>query len=269
MPAWKLIIEYQGTRYHGWQDQKNAKTVAGVIRAAAGDLFGGAVEIGGAGRTDSGVHALAQVAHLRAPRALTATDIERGLNQRLPADINILRVEEVRPGFDARRDAVRRYYIYQIATRRTAFAKEFVWWVKDRLDLSAMQDAAGMLEGRHDFRCFCEKQTGEKSTVVVVQTAQFQREGDLILFRIAASHFLWKMVRRIVGMLVEVGRQKIQPGDIRSLLMRPKPGEAGHPLVVASHTAPSSGLFLEHVSYSEDDQPGPLRSAIPVGGFQS
>ncbi|HEU4390703.1 MAG TPA: tRNA pseudouridine(38-40) synthase TruA, partial [Blastocatellia bacterium] len=105
MPAWKLTIEYQGTRYHGWQEQKNARTVAGVIRAAAMDLFGSTVELGGAGRTDAGVHALAQVAHLRAARKLTPREVEIGLNSRLPADVNLLNVEDARPGFDARREA--------------------------------------------------------------------------------------------------------------------------------------------------------------------
>ena len=270
MPAWKLTIEYQGTRYHGWQEQKNARTVAGVIRAAAMDLFGSPVELGGAGRTDAGVHALAQVAHLRAARKLSSIEVEIGLNSRLPADVNVLRVDDARPGFDARRDAVCRYYLYQIATRRTAFAKQYVWWVKDRLDVDTMQDAAKLLAGRHDFREFSEKQSDDKSTIVVVESAGVQREGDLILFRVAASHFLWKMVRRIVGTLVEVGRGRVAAAQFEALLTPPKrnaerlPANHNPSLNVAAYTAPSSGLFLERVCYKEEDRPGQLRPALAV-----
>lgn len=263
MPTWKLTIEYQGTRYHGWQEQKNARTVAGLIRQAAEDFFGSGVELGGAGRTDSGVHALAQVAHLRAGRRLAACEILRGLNNRLPADINILKVEEARPGFDARRDALSRYYLYQISTRRTAFAKNFVWWVKEELDLEPMRQAARSLVGRGDFAQFCERRGDERSTIVEVERAELGTEGDLILFRIGASHFLWKMVRRIVGMLVQVGLGKVSVDEFRSLLLGPVPH-----IHVAAYTAPSSGLFLEKVIYDEGDSIGELRAAFPVRAWR-
>src|SRR5262249_13109473 len=134
------------------------------------------------------------------------TEIIRALNQRLPADINILRVEEARSKFDPRRDALMRCYLYQISVRRSAFAKRFVWWVRDRLDLDLMSEACRRLSGRHDFAAFCDKRAEDRSTIVVVNSAELGASGDLILFRIAASHFLWKMVRRIVGAMVEVGR---------------------------------------------------------------
>src|SRR5467141_793006 len=141
MPTYKLTIEYEGTRYSGWQAQGNTpKTVQGhLIRAATQVL--GEVDVGGAGRTDAGVHAAGQVAHLRA----------RKLNDLLPHDINVLAAARASDRFHARHDAVTRVYLYQIATRRTALAKPFVWWIKDRLDVDAMARAAKLLEGRHDF----------------------------------------------------------------------------------------------------------------------
>lgn len=260
---WKLTIEYDGTRYYGWQEQKGARTVAGEIRQAAESFLNQPAELYGAGRTDAGVHALAQVARLRASRRLKPTALQHGLNDRLPPDIHILRVEEAGVQFDPRRDAQSRYYLYQISTRRTAFAKKTVWWVKDQLDLEAMQEAAGRLTGRHDFARFCDKRTGDQSTIVVVENVELGRDGDLILFRIGASHFLWKMVRRITGALVEVGRGALRRDEFQSLLE--KPGTRLAPAFdTAAHTAPPSGLFLERVIYKGEAPPGPLSAITPV-----
>lgn len=246
MPTWKLTIEYDGTRYHGWQSQKNAdRTVQGALVRAADELFGAEVSLGGAGRTDAGVHALAQVAHLKAARAMPPLEIERGLNDRLPFDIHVLSVEPAAATFHARHDAAARSYVYRISRRRTAFDKRLVWWVKDRLDVAAMRDAAASLPGRHDFASFCENAEGQESTVVEVDSAAIADAGGEIRFTIAASHFLWKMVRRIVGALVEVGRGHLSPQDFRKLVDHPRPG------ATAAWTAPPSGLFLEKVVYAE------------------
>ena len=264
MATWKLTVEYDGTRYYGWQEQRNARTVAGELRSAAEAFFSRPVEIVGAGRTDAGVHALGQVARLRTDRPQKRVELLRELNDRLPADINVLAVEEVRPGFDPRRDALARYYLYQISQRRTAFAKRFVWWVRDNLDQAAMCEAVVSLPGRHDFARFRDKRAGEGSTVVVVNDVQFRTDGDLLLFRIGASHFVWKMVRRIVGALVEVGRGAISAAEFASLIASP-PGASTSPrFEVAAHTAPPSGLFLEHVVYDENEKAGPLAPAFPI-----
>jgi tRNA pseudouridine38-40 synthase len=264
MATWKVTLEYDGTRYYGWQEQKNARTVAGELRGAAEAFFSRPVEIAGAGRTDAGVHALGQVARLRSDWRQKRVDLCHELNDRLPPDINVLRVEEVREGFDPRRDAVARYYLYQISQRRTAFAKRFVWWVKDRLDHKAMRDAVVSLQGRRDFAHFCDKRTEEGSTIVVVNDVRLIAEGDLLLFRIGASHYLWKMVRRIVGALVEVGRGSIGAAEFRRLL-EPTGGVSGSTRFdVAAHTAPPSGLFLERVVYRGGEPPGELRPAFPV-----
>ncbi len=266
MHSWKLKVEYEGTRYHGWQQQKNARTVAGEIRAAAEAFLTGPVEIVGAGRTDAGVHALGQVARLRSAGKIKSRDLFYGLNDRLPADINILAVEETRAGFDPRRDALSRFYLYQVSMRRTAFAKRFVWWVKDPLKVNAMMDASQLLVGRKDFAQFCDRRHDERSTIVVVSHAEMTIEGDLLLFRIGASHFLWKMVRRIVGALVEVGRGAVSVKDFRKLVEMGE-GEAGSAKTnVAAITAPPSGLFLERVIYDQDESVPPIAPAFPVGG---
>jgi tRNA pseudouridine38-40 synthase len=262
MTTWKLTLEYDGTRYYGWQEQKGSRTVAGELRAAAEELFSKPVELVGAGRTDAGVHALGQVARLRANVRGKRIDLLRELNDRLPPDINVLSAEYPSADFDPRRDAVARVYLYQIAQRRSAFAKRYVWWVKDRLDEQAMRDASRLLVGRRDFAQFCDKRVGEVSTTVVVNRLELRACGDLLLFRITASHYLWKMVRRIVGALVEVGRGSLNKAGFASLLSTG--AENQHRFDVAAHTAPPSGLFLANVRYDASEQTGELTPAFPV-----
>lgn len=269
MSTWKMTLEYEGTRYSGWQEQKHARTVAGELRQAAEGFFSKPVELLGAGRTDAGVHALGQVARLKAPAHAKVIELHRGLNDRLPPDINVLKVEETRTSFDPRRDAVARYYIYQISMRRTAFAKRFVWWVKDSLDFDLIKQASAHLKGRHDFSGFCDKRTDDRSTVVVVNHIEMRIEGDLILLRIGASHFLWKMVRRIVGALVEVGRGAINQKEFRKLLEVDSPRKQHSSFQVAAHTAPPSGLFLERVVYNDSEALPALAAAFPVARFNS
>lgn len=264
MPQWKLTLEYEGTRYRGWQEQKNAVTVAGELRKAAADYLGEPIDLLGAGRTDAGVHALAQVARLKSNRQARPVELLRALNDRLPADINLLRVKPAHTTFDPRRDAIARYYIYQIATRRTAFGKRFVWWVKDRLNLAEMRAAAESITGRHDFGAFREEREDDRSLVVAVERVELEAVDDLILFRIGASHFLWKMVRRIVGALVEVGRGTIGVEDFARLLTPGQSVAAPGQFQVARHTAPPSGLFLERVAYKDSDRPGALTPLFPV-----
>jgi tRNA pseudouridine38-40 synthase len=243
VPTWKLTLEYDGTRYRGWQSQKNTdRTVQGVLLRGARELLGEDAGVGGAGRTDAGVHALAQVAHLKARKRLTELEIEHGLNDRLPFDVNVIEVAPASPAFHARHDAVSRTYLYRISRRRTAFDKRLVWWVKDRLDAAAMQQATGLFAGRHDFASFCENAQGQESTIVVVEKSEVLDRGSEIHFRIEASHFLWKMVRRLTGTLVEVGRGNLDAAGVESLLKNKSSAPA-------KWTAPPSGLFLERVTY--------------------
>jgi tRNA pseudouridine38-40 synthase len=243
VPTWKLTIEYDGTRYRGWQSQKNTdRTVQGVLLRAAREVLGADAVIGGAGRTDAGVHALAQVAHLKARAEKPPEELLHGLNDRLPFDVNVLNVEKAAAKFHARHDAVSRTYLYRISRRRTAFDKRLVWWVRDRLDLAPMRRAARLFEGRHDFASFCENAEGQESTIVVVEKSEVLDWLQEIHFRITASHFLWKMVRRLTGALVEVGRGNLDAAGVERLLQERSTGPA-------KWTAPPSGLFLEKVRY--------------------
>lgn len=228
-----------------------------MLRAAAEKVFEERVEIGGAGRTDAGVHALGQVAHLRATKKLPSQTLYYGLNDALPPDVNLLRVDPAAPSFHARHQALERSYLYQISTRRTAFGKRFVWWVKDRLDEDAMMEAAALFEGRHDFASFCDRDDSKGSTLVHVRESRLAGAGDLLLYRVAASHFLWKMVRRLVGTLVAVGRGSLAATDVQELLLADS-------RVPAPLTAPPSGLFLEQVRYISDEPQRDFAPAFPV-----
>jgi len=259
----KLTIEYAGTRYSGWQIQRNARTVQGEVERAIREVTRVTqFELYGSGRTDAGVHALGQVAHLDIDATLPPETLRRRANETLPADINILRVEPVRHRFHARHDAVARSYIYQIARRRTAFAKNFVWWVKDDLDVDAMRGAASSFVGMHDFRTFSDDDPDHKSTQVLVDSFDVHEDGDLLIVHVEASHFLWKMVRRLVGVVVEVGRGALSAGDAANLLDRPSP-------MPARLTAPASGLFLERVYYPGDARDLPVQAAVIIRATDS
>jgi tRNA pseudouridine38-40 synthase len=256
MPTYKLTLEYEGTRYSGWQAQGNTpKTIQGRLLRAAGDLFG-EVDIGGAGRTDAGVHAAGQVAHIRTRKTVEPTVLMRKMNDLLPHDISILDAVRASDRFHARHDAVSRVYLYQIATRRTAFAKSFVWWIKDRLDAAAMQSAVTAIAGRHDFTAFTDRRLkADESRIVVVDSCDVAGSEDLILIRIVASHFLWKMVRKVVAFLVEIGRGSLAGADLQARLAEP-----AEPFLP---TAPPSGLFLEAITYGEPFS-RPLLPIVPV-----
>ena len=256
----KLTIEYAGTRYSGWQIQKNARTVQGEIdRAVRAVTSRSDFELYGSGRTDAGVHAAGQIAHLDVATTLPADTLLRRLNEELPADINILAARTVPHRFHARHDAVARRYVYQIARRRTAFAKAYVWWVKEALDLQAMRAGAGAFVGFKDFAAFAEHDatSASRSPTVLVERLDIVDRGALVLVVIEGSHFLWKMVRRLVGVLVEIGRGGLQPGDAERLLREP----AGLP---ARLTAPAAGLFLERVFYKGDVRTADVEPITPL-----
>jgi tRNA pseudouridine38-40 synthase len=248
MPRFKLTIEYAGTKYSGWQIQKNARTVQGEIAAAVERVTRRAdFELYGSGRTDAGVHALAQVAHLDVSTSLPADTLARRINDELPGDINILGAHLVPRRFHARHSAIARRYVYQIARRRTAFAKPYVWWCKDALAVDPMQRAGSAFTGLHDFASFAAADDEDRaaSTRVLVERLDVVDAGDLVVVGIAGSHFLWKMVRRLVGVLVEVGAGRLAPGAATAMLSSPS-------TMPARLTAPASGLFLERVYYEED-----------------
>lgn len=243
MPRYKLTVEYAGTRYSGWQIQNNARTVQGELVQAIRQATGvRQFETYGSGRTDAGVHALAQVMHLDLPMSVPPNTLVMRVNDHLPADINVLAAERMPPRFHARHSATARHYRYQISTRRTAFNKPYVWWVREKLDLARMQAAADALTGFADFRSFTDDDPEEKSTQVLLTSLTLTHEPPLIIVRVSGSHFLWKMVRRLVGVIVEVGRGGLEPAAMPKLL-------ASRSELPAKLTAPASGLFLERVDY--------------------
>jgi tRNA pseudouridine38-40 synthase len=261
VPRFKLTLEYAGTRYSGWQIQKNARTIQGEIDRCVRTVTGRKdFELYGSGRTDAGVHALAQVAHLDVSTNLPAETLRRRLNDELPADINILSAEPVAHRFHARHDAVARRYLYQLSRRRTAFAKPYVWWIKDPLDLDRMRAASRAFLGMQDFQSFAaadHEAAEEKSTLVLIEQLDVAADGDLVLVAIEGSHFLWKMVRRIVGVLVEIGRGELEPVAAAALLRESSSAPA-------KLTAPASGLFLERVYYPGGARGGPPEAATPL-----
>lgn len=256
MSRFKLTLEYEGTRYSGWQMQKGGKSIHGEILDACRQLFENEnVDIYGAGRTDSGVHAIRQVAHLDVKTDLQPLRIKYGINDRLPPDISIIDVEPATPDFHARHDAVARSYIYQVSQRRTAFGKKFVWWIKDELSPEIMNTAARNFIGLKDFRNFTDPKQEQGSTKTEIIHASVTRDNDLIVFHVIGSHFLWKQVRRMTGVLVEVGRGNIKPDEIRSFF-------TGISDVPAKLTAPPSGLFLERVYYDRKDLDLEIRPVV-------
>jgi tRNA pseudouridine38-40 synthase len=255
MARFKLTLEYEGTRYSGWQIQKNARTVQGELSSAFGSVLNSTeFELYGAGRTDAGVHALQQIAHLEATSMLAPEILRRKVNDLLPSDINILEMAKASPQFHARHDAVSRSYLYQVSRRRTAFGKKLVWWIKDELDVNRMRSALKLFTGMKDFRSFTADDPEEKSTKVQIEHIEIREHGDLILIRFIGSHFLWKMVRQMVGVLAEIGRGKLTIEQAGSFLER----GSDQP---AKLTAPPSGLFLERVYYKGDRK---LESLEPV-----
>ncbi|HJR61824.1 MAG TPA: tRNA pseudouridine(38-40) synthase TruA [Vicinamibacterales bacterium] len=263
MPRFKLLIEYAGTRYSGWQIQKNARTVQGEIdRAVRAATNRREFELYGAGRTDAGVHALAQVAHLELYTNLAPELLRRKINDELPADIHIRSITKAPHKFHARHDAVERSYLYQISTRRTAFGKPFVWWIREPLALDAMREAAAAFVGMQDFEAFTVDDPEEKSTTVRVDAVDIEEHGALILIRVRGSHFLWKMVRRMAGVLAAVGRREIPAGDAAAFLDPSRVSDAR--ATAAALAAPAAGLFLEAVRYKADPPIGSMRPVIAI-----
>lgn len=246
MSRYKLYVEYEGTRYSGWQAQKEARTVQGeIITAVEKALNTNEFELYGSGRTDGGVHALMQVAHLDAPTNIEPFKLRIQINDALPADIHIIDIQKAGAQFHARHDAIARSYLYQISRRRSAFGKRFVWWIKDELNVQKMQEAAKLFIGLKDFISFAADESESKSSKVMIEEIQIKENGSLILIRIVGSHFLHKMVRQMVGVIAEVGRGQMTSKDIQQFLQSRSD-------VPARFTAPPSGLFLERVYYRGD-----------------
>jgi tRNA pseudouridine38-40 synthase len=240
----RLTLEYDGTDYAGWQLQREQDSIQGRLEAALERLFSEPVRVRGAGRTDAGVHALGQVAAARIPRQFDAAELKRALNALLPADIAVLDSAIVDDGFDPRRNAIRRVYEYRILNRpgRSAFEHRYAWLVGEALDLDAMNAAATIFLGEHDFAGFRSLGSEERSTLRRVYASHWARLGERLIYRVEAQSFLRHMVRTMVYAMVEVGRGRALPGWIGELLADRDRARAPAP-------APAAGLFLIEVRY--------------------
>ena len=240
----KLTIEYDGTNYSGWQFQSGQDSIQQRLETALGTVFSQQVRVRGSGRTDAGVHALAQVAAVDLPRPFPLDDLRRAMNSLLPVDIVILEVSCVPDDFDPRRAAIARVYEYRIRNdaQRSAFEHRHVWQVADKLDFDAMAGAAEGFIGEHNFAAFRSLGTDVKSTVRHVYESSWRREGSLLVYRVEARSFLRHMVRTMVGTMVEIGRGKLDAIVIAELLKRGVRSEA-------PAAAPARGLFLIKVRY--------------------
>lgn len=248
MQTFQLTLSYDGTAYGGWQVQPNARTIQAELETALATIVGAPVRAVASGRTDAGVHALGQVVSFECDTRLDPETLGRALNANLPRDIGVLDVRVAPPGFHALRDAVRKRYRYVIqdGTTRDVFARGYAWQFPHRLDVAAMQQAAGHLLGTHDFASF---ETSGSPRVTTVRTVTDLTVGrcagdhlDRVVVEIEANGFLYNMVRNIVGTLVEVGCGKQLPGWVAGVL------EAGD-RKAAGRTAPPQGLFLISVDY--------------------
>ena len=240
----KLVIEYVGTRYHGWQRQPKLPTIQGALEECIARISGEKLTLLGAGRTDSGVHALGQVANFKTSSKLKPQSWKNALNALLPKDIVILEAQEVQKPFHARRAARSKTYQYRLLNRRTpsAILRPLSWHIPIPLKLKPMQTAARKLVGLHDFTSFCGKSGGGRSSKTKLSRLSVKRKKDLILITLSGTHFLRYMVRNIVGTLVQVGLGKRSPQQIIAVLEARDRRRAGP-------TAPPQGLLLLKVKY--------------------
>lgn len=242
MRNFKLLIEYDGTNYNGWQRQENGRSIQGEIEHTFNQIVQESVTIYGAGRTDAGVHARGQVAHVHSQTSLTVGQLRGGLNAMLPDDIVIVNVEMVPEEFHARYNAKERHYSYLIALQPTALMRNYSWYVKYSLDLSLIQRATNFLKGTHDFESFCKANADVDHHCCSVREAYWEEDGTMLRFTIRADRFLHGMVRTIVGTMVDVGRGHLSFDDVTKILEKKNRSEAGM-------AAPAKGLTLEQVIY--------------------
>jgi len=238
----KLILEYDGTEFCGWQIQPNARTVQSELKKALQTILHEEISITGAGRTDTGVHASGQVANFFTDAGMEPSKIKAALNGTLPRDIRIITVESVPLQFNARFDAKKREYHYKITRRERAIARDYFWCYKGDLNIDKMRQASQHFIGEHDFQSFCKASPEVTAHICHVETLDWIEEEDFLMMKIIADRFLHNMVRIIMGTMIQIGRGKIDPAQIPHIL-------AAKDRKAAGATAPAKGLFLVKVYY--------------------
>jgi len=247
MRNFKLIVEYDGAAYCGWQRQKNGVSIQQILDEAIALIVCEKVTLIGSGRTDAGVHAINQVANFKSSTLLPAEKIFRGVNSVLPQDIVVKSLEEVSVDFHAQRDVQSKIYVYRICNKglRPVLGRNYFWFIRFPLNLEMMKKAAQYLIGTYDFSCFCATGTDVKDRVRTIIGIDIQAGADgLIEITVEARGFLKYMVRNIVGTLVEVARSKRKPSDMKEII-------ASRNRNIAGVTAPACGLFLKEVKYDQ------------------
>ena len=250
MRNFKLLLEYDGTRYKGWQKQGNTEhTISGKLELILQKMLNQKVEVHGSGRTDAGVHAMGQVAHFKANTNLACEEICDYLNEYLPLDIRILTVEEMPILFHSRLHAKKKTYRYQLFLEKKppVFLRNRVYCIETPLDLEKMKRGAKDLLGTHDFQSFCATKKGKKSTVRTLYECELEQEGSLLTLQVTGNGFLYHMVRILAGTLVEIGEGSRECDSIPALLEEKDRSKAGR-------TLPACGLTLISVNYEEESK---------------
>lgn len=241
----KITIAYDGSRYNGWQKQENTEnTIQGKLEQLLSRMTGESIEIHGSGRTDAGVHSLGQVFHFHTESTMTTEDINEYMNEYLPMDIAVLDVKNAAERFHSRLNVKRKTYCYRIWNSPLAnvFERKYSYHIKETLDVEKMKEASAFLIGTHDFKSFCANKRMKKSTVRMIESITFEKEGDMLSIRYRGNGFLYNMVRILTGTLIEVGQGLRQPEDVKDILESKNRENAGF-------TAPAHGLFMEGVEY--------------------
>lgn len=245
MRNFKLTLQYEGTRYQGWQRQESTEnTIQGKLETLLTRMCGEKIELQGSGRTDAGVHALAQVANFHAHTDMSTEEILNYMNSYLPEDIAVLSVEEVPERFHSRLHAKGKIYRYQIINRKipSVFDRKYAYQVEEKLDLDAMRKAAAYLVGTHDFKSFTSTKKGKKSTLRRIDSIQIEQHGEKLILTYTGNGFLYHMVRIITGTLIEVGLGRRKPEEIPAVLAAGNREKAGY-------LVPAKGLTLVQVNY--------------------
>ncbi len=245
-----LLVQYDGSAYHGWQIQKDPETVQGYLESSLQTVFGQKIGLFGSGRTDSGVHALGQVAHFEiATSPIPVENLWKALNRHLPDDIRLIASVEVKDDFHSRFAAVRRQYLYQLTTSPNVLDRNTQWYVRHQLDISKLETLSKLILGEHDFSSFCYAGTETENMICNLAQADWEvHQSGVLRFTIAGDRFLHHMVRMLVGSMIEVARGKWEVDHFESLVINPN--RKSHTV-----TAPAHGLALMQVSYSDDIQP--------------
>jgi tRNA pseudouridine38-40 synthase len=260
----RLLVAYDGSRFFGWQRQEGFGSVQQALEEAFEALTGEHVVVHGSGRTDTGVHALGQVASAHVRTRLDDERLRHALNHHLGEGVVVRRLETCRDDFHARFDARRKRYVYLVSTTRfrPPFGRSYTHWVHDPLDLAAMRDAAAVLRGRHDFSAFASSGSPRRSNVRCLRALRLLARRERLALVAQADGFLYNMMRALAGTLLDVGRGKLGVADVERIL-------AGQDRRLAGPTAPPEGLYLLSVQYDEPVFPGRDRGPRGVpGAFQ-